>query len=420
MIADYTISIFLDTRRVKESKLYPVKLRVFSSTIKKAKLYPTNFDLTIKDYTSIWETIKPRKEHQELRFKMDAVRQKANETAESIQPFTFEKFEKKLYLKSSESDNVFYQYELLINKLNKTGHIGNASNYNLSLKSIKAFIKHKNSKEPSRLSFIEITPDWLAEYEAYMVDEIERSSTTVSIYLRALRAVYNGAMSENESLKEVYPFGKGKYEFSSVKKVKKVLSKEDLKKLFECDPQTPEQEKAKDFWFFSYACNGANIKDIALLTTKQLDKETIKFFRAKTKNTSKKDSKEVTVYLNDYSKAILNKYAGLSNGTSEYIFATHTKVSVNDNDTVKHAKIKNFTKFINQNLKKLAEKNGISSDISTYWARHSFATNAIRSGASMEFVMEALSHGNLKTTQGYFSGFEDKDKKAFMQNIMNF
>ena len=419
MVLDYTISIYLDTRRPKDNGLYPVKLRVFSSAIKKAKLYPTIFDLSLKEFASAWEVTKPRTEHKQLRLDLQAIENKANETAQTIKPFTFDKFERKLYIKASDTDNVFYQYELLIKKLNKTGHIGNASNYDLSLKSIKAFIKYRNGKEPTRLNFIEITPDWLAEYEAYMIDELERSSTTVSIYLRALRAVYNGAMSENESLKEVYPFGKGKYEFSSVKKVKKVLSKEDLKKLFDCIPQTPEQEKAKDFWFFSYACNGANIKDIALLTTKQLSKETIKFFRAKTINTSKKDSKEVTVYLNDYSNAILKKYANLD-GKNEYIFTEHTKVSINDNDTVKHAKIKNFTKFINQNLKKLAEKNGISSDISTYWARHSFATNAIRSGASMEFVMEALSHGNLKTTQGYFSGFEDKDKKEFMQNIMNF
>ncbi|MCA6438155.1 MAG: tyrosine-type recombinase/integrase, partial [Bacteroidetes bacterium] len=80
----------------------------------------------------------------------------------------------------------------------------------------------------------------------------------------------------------------------------------------------------------------------------------------------------------------------------------------------------NFTKFINQNLKKLALNNGITSEISTYWARHSFATNAIRSGASMEFVSEALSHSNLKITQGYFSGFEDKDKKELMETLMKF
>jgi integrase/recombinase XerD len=203
----------------------------------------------------------------------------------------------------------------------------------------------------------------------------------------------------------------------AVSKVKKALTQEDLKKLFACEPKTPEQEKAKDFWFFSFACNGANIKDIALLTNKEVNEDTVKFYRAKTINTSKKDLKEIVVYLNDFSKTIIKKYGNLNKEKGEYVFDI---ISSKQSEAVKHKNIKNFTKFINQNLKKLAQSNGITKDISTYWARHSFATSAIRNGATMEFVMEALSHNNMKTTKGYFAGFEDKDKKEFMKNLMDF
>ena len=48
------------------------------------------------------------------------------------------------------------------------------------------------------------------------------------------------------------------------------------------------------------------------------------------------------------------------------------------------------------------------------------ATQAIRSGASMEFVGEALGHSNIKTTQGYFAGFQDDNKKDFMEKLMQF
>jgi len=58
--------------------------------------------------------------------------------------------------------------------------------------------------------------------------------------------------------------------------------------------------------------------------------------------------------------------------------------------------------------------------VSTYWARHSFATNAIRNGASMEFVQESLGHGSLSTTQQYFAGFENEAKRDFFQKLMNF
>jgi hypothetical protein len=38
----------------------------------------------------------------------------------------------------------------------------------------------------------------------------------------------------------------------------------------------------------------------------------------------------------------------------------------------------------------------------------------------MEFVSEALSHSNMKTTKGYFAGFEDEAKKELMETLMNF
>ncbi|MDD4156439.1 MAG: tyrosine-type recombinase/integrase [Candidatus Cloacimonetes bacterium] len=81
--------------------------------------------------------------------------------------------------------------------------------------------------------------------------------------------------------------------------------------------------------------------------------------------------------------------------------------------------MKNFIRLINQHFTNFANNNGISDTISTYWARHSFATNAIRSGASMEFVSEALSHSNLKTTQNYFAGFADEAKKDISNKLMD-
>jgi integrase/recombinase XerD len=48
-------------------------------------------------------------------------------------------------------------------------------------------------------------------------------------------------------------------------------------------------------------------------------------------------------------------------------------------------------------------------------ARHSFATTAILKGQSMEFTQEALGHSNIKTTQIYFAGFEDKRKRNLLR-----
>lgn len=414
---DYSTTIVLDERRAKHNGLFPVKLRVYHISQKKAKLYATNYDMGKKDFESIWLTVKPRLEYKEKRKELQAIIDKADEVCNKLKPFSFVQFEKRFLQKLGDNTNIIYLYRQTINKLKAANSYSTASNYELSLKSFCDFITDKKGKAPVVISFFDITPDWLQKYENYMITDLERSRTTVSMYVRTLRTIFNTAITDKDIDADLYPFGKGKYQPPSVKSVKKALSKSDLKKLFEAQPTTPEQQKAKDFWFFSYSCNGMNIKDIALLKYKNLQEDTIKFFRAKTIKTAKSDLHEIAVYLTDFSKEVLKKYANKNTAKNEYLFQI---ISTTDKAEIQHKKIKNFTKFVNQNLKKLAEANGITGDISTYWARHSFATNAVRSGASMEFVMEALSHNNLKTTQGYFAGFEKDIQKEISQKLMEF
>lgn len=417
MKRQYSISIYLDIRRKLKNGKYPVKLRVYSALIKKQKHYPTKFEFSKDQFKKVWETQKPRRENQEDRKEIQAVEIKAEEVAKAINPFSFEKFEKRLYMKAGESDNVFFHYDQQIKHYLKFDRIGTADNYSLSEKSIKEYINHYSGKESEKISFHEITPDWLESYEKYMIDTKERSRTTVGIYLRPLRAIFNKAINDKDIPKETYPFGKSKYQIPSPKRVKKALSREQLKKLFEAKPQIPEQEKAKDFWFFSFSCSGMNLKDIATLRYKNMQGNKLIYYRSKTINTSKANLKPIETYLNDYSLSVIEKYGNPNKSPENLIFTI-----INDQQTKdeQHRIIKNFTRFVNQNLKNLAEAEGLPGEISTYWARHSFVTSAIRNGASMEFVSEALNHSDMKVTQNYFNGFEDEDKEQLMNNLMNF
>lgn len=419
MESNYNISIYLDTRRAKAKGLFPVKLRVYAPSYSKTKFYTTKFNLTEKDFQSTWETTKPRKEFQELRLKIQAVETKANDTAKELKVFSFEQFEKKFLGKTGQSEDVYYHYEQMIETLKANNQFGTASNYLLSMKSLKNFVSIKSGKQPKKLLFIEITKDWLQKYENHMIDGLSRSRTTVSMYLRALRTIFNNAKKGNIIKVEAYPFGEGegKYEIPNGDNVKKALSKTQLKTLFEATPSTPEQEKAKDFWFFSFACNGMNIKDIALLKWENYKGDKLVFYRAKTIRTTKKNPKLTTVYLTDFAIKIIEKYSNEIRTPKGLIFQI---ISDELSKEQQYSTIKNFTRFLNQNFKTFAVSAGLNESISSYWARHSFATSAIRNGASMEFVSEALSHSNIKTTQGYFAGFEDESKREFMNTIMDF
>jgi integrase len=237
------------------------------------------------------------------------------------------------------------------------------------------------------------------------------------MYLRALRAIFNDAIQQGAISTEIYPFGKNKYQIPAVRTVKKALKKEDLRILMDAEVGTPEQEKARDFWFFSYACSGINPKDIALLRWENLQDNTLTFYRAKTTNTARKDLKPITATLNGFSAGIIEKYGSKYRNPKSLIFDI---ISDDMSKEQQHWKVKNFTRFVNQNLKKLAKSVGLPPEISSYWARHSFATIAIRMGVSMEMVSEAVGHRNIRTTQGYFAGFEKDSKQELANLIMDF
>jgi site-specific recombinase XerD len=418
MKSQYSISIYLDTRRSKGKDKYPVRLRVYAKNLQKQKLYSTKFDFTENEFDSIWNTTKPREKYKKDRLKLQVLEAQANKIAEGLSTFSFEKFEKKLYRKPGEEIKINYQYEQAIAELLKYKQIGTANSYTYSKKSIQDYCE--NSSRPTdflSLTFFDITPAWLKNYQKYMIDDNEKSPTTVSIYLRVLRTLFNKVIEEGEIGKDAYPFGRRKYKIPSARKVKKALNAAELAILFKAKPKTRDQEIAKDFWFLSYSCQGINLKDLALLKYENIGAESIHLDRAKTSGTSDSDQRAITIYLNDYSKNIIKKYSKGTGMPKDLLFdIVATDQSPQDQESAKN----NFIRYINQHIKKLAQANNLTDQISYQWARHSYATNALRKGASMEFIQEALGHGNLKTTQNYIAGFDDETKREFAKGIMNF
>jgi len=250
MNISYSISIYLDTRRKKVSGKYPVKLRVFTPVPRIQKLYPTKFEFEVKEFKSIWETFKPRNEYKEARKQLQNIELNAQKLADSLEMFSFEQFEKKLFRKANDGNDVFYQFNITINKLKSMSQIGTANLYDASLKSIKNFLLYKKGDIPSKLSFYEVTSDWLEQYERYMLDTLNRSHNTVSMYLRSFRAIFNRAIDDKDIDKEIFPFGKKKYKIPSARGIKKALTKSELKTLFDAKPNTINKKKLKIFGFF--------------------------------------------------------------------------------------------------------------------------------------------------------------------------
>ncbi len=272
MNSEYHISIVLDKRRKKQNGKFPVKLRVFTPSPRVQKLYSINFDMTEVEFANVWETLKPKREHKEIKLKLQSIEIKAIEIAENLKYFTFESFENSWFNKSSVlKNNINSYYDEAIEQYKINNQIGTAVNYEYSIKSLMVYNEQKS------LNFQDVTVQWLKGYERFMIDTMEKSQTTVGIYLRPLRAIFNKAKEDRIINAELYPFGKRKYSIPAPNNVKKALSPEHLKLLFESVPVSIDQQKAKDFWFFSYFGNGMNIKDIANLRYKDLTEKLFYF-----------------------------------------------------------------------------------------------------------------------------------------------
>ena len=58
--------------------------------------------------------------------------------------------------------------------------------------------------------------------------------------------------------------------------------------------------------------------------------------------------------------------------------------------------------------------------VTTYTARHSFATTLKRSGVNVSFISEAMGHKDIKTTENYLGSIEETDRNKIANILTNF
>ncbi len=410
------LKIALDTRRQKESGLYPVKLQI--SYRRETKRYGTDYSLT-KDqfnyilnpslYKGVFDT-KVKRALSDIQLKLNAIQVHANEIITKLQDFSFEQFEKKLYQKKLATTDVYQYYETAIERYKEKERFGTASNYQCSLQSLKTF--------SPKLCFKDITVEFLEKYEAWFLGR-GKSISTVGIYLRPLRAILNEAIEDGIISKENnYPFGKRRYQIPASKNIKKALTIEEMSRFFQYEPISGTwYDKAKDFFIFSYLGNGINMKDIALLKNGDIEGDYIRFTRAKTAQTNRTSSTQISICIVPEMRVIIDKWRNINQHSDNFLFPILDK-SMN---TERQCKIiQQFTKNINTYLKKITSSIGINKPVTTYFARHTFATVLRRSGASTEMISESLGHTSTKTTSSYLDSFEDDKYKEILSVLTKF
>ncbi len=173
--------------------------------------------------------------------------------------------------------------------------------------------------------------------------------------------------------------------------------------------EKPTVQLAKDLFLFSYLCSGMNFTDIANLKPDYISGNQLQYIRQKT-------SQKINVLLVPDAINLLLKYKANSE-SSGYSFPILNS-QIHKTAKQKQYRIHKVLGQTDKGLKRIAELCKIKINLTSYVARHSFATILKNSGVNIALISEALGHSELSTTQIYLDSFENSQVKEAMKHLL--
>ncbi len=303
-------------------------------------------------------------------------------------------------IKGPSSTISFSQFtNVLIERTRKANKLGNADSYQWALNAFHNF------SQKTDLYFSDIDFKFLSKLKEYHLGN-GNSINGLNVYLRAVRAIFNKAINEGVVSREVYPFVKFKIKNEITKK--RAISKEDMQKIADLELyEDTEEWHTRNLFLFSFYTIGMNWSDMANLKIENINSGRVFYKRNKT-------HKEYTIAINPKIQAILDYYTDGKAG-DEYVFSIIDRTD-NIEDTRKD--IRNKLKTFNKYLKLIGKNAGIEGNLTSYVARHSWASIANFAGIQLGVISQGMGHADLKTTQTYLAEFENSDIDAANANII--
>lgn len=297
-------------------------------------------------------------------------------------------------------------YLSLIEDLKQKGRIGNSYAYLNSYNTLRNFNKGKKLN----YTFSHIDVSFCKRFEDWMRSKGNKD-TTLSYQFRTLRATYNKAIEAKIVAREKNPFIEYKLSHFNTKTIKRALSKNDILKIInaDCTSQSKLRQLTHDLFSFSYLCGGISFVDIANLTRQNIIEDRLIYQRQKTHG-------NINLLLSKEASAIIEKYSTYQQ-KAEYLFPIlHCKRHITPMQ--KNNRVHKICHQVNTELRKFAQELGITAEVTTYVARHSFATILKKSGVNIGIISQALGHQDIKTTQIYLSKFDNEQVDDAMKNLL--
>jgi integrase/recombinase XerD len=385
---------------------YPVKLRVTFN--RKVKYYYLGLRLSDDQFSGLFRQKQLKSQYQELAHYLT----KAETIIEDLrEEFEWGKFENLFFSRNIDKNSnpdVFASISRYIAQLEKEGRIKSQQSYVSTLNHIKTYHGRKN------LLFSDITTNWLKDFHQYLAGQGKKNST-IGIYMRNIRAIFNQEIANNRIKSEVYPFGRNKYRPPASKKVKKALDINEVTEIFNFQTQTEAEKWARDMWIFSYLANGMNIKDIALLKYENISGEEIHFVRSKTMHSTIENQRPIQIHYHEELRKIIAKWGNPDQKPSNFIFDILHPDDLSPMQVTRD--VNQAVKIINKYMKRIGGHLGLDRPPTCMFARHTYSTVLKRANVPIEMISEALGHTSIKTTEIYLDSF-DNERRADISKLL--
>lgn len=387
-----SVRLMLNKGRRLNNGTYPLVFQVIHS--RRKKLLYTGFRLKEEVFNEAEEKIVDgtdatltatdiTKMNRELRKMKNMIHTRIRQLERTTEPFTVEDV-----LAQFTRANVRQQFYILryidtqIERKKKLKKEGTAAAYKSTRSSLAKFLDGSDIRMP------EIDLRFIRRYEDFLYNN-GVAENTVSYYLRNLRTLYNQAVVDGYHPHGEYPFVKA--QTRPAKTVKRALSREDLQTMANLKLEdAPELKFARDLYLFSFYAQGMAFVDIVLLKKSDIYNGVLTYSRHKSKQF-------IRITVTPQMQELMDKYET----EGKYVFPI-----IRDNSSSEYTQYRLALGRINRHLKRIAAMIDVKIPLTTYTARHTWATLARDCGAPVSVISAGLGHTSEEMTRIYLKEFD--------------
>ena len=283
-----------------------------------------------------------------------------------------------------QSQSVFAFFRLQIDKKEQMQCFGTKSNYVSAANRFMEFRHHED------LTFSQMTSEMMEMYQAWLWNR-GVGQNTVAFYLRTLRTLYNKAVEAGQAPpNDIFAH----VQTANVRTAKRAISVKDIRKIENLDlPTGSSLDKARDLFLLSFYLRGMAFVDMAFLKKTDLKCSMVNYNRRKT-------HQNLNIEWMKPMQAIIDKYAEQTKN-SPYLLPILT--GKESSPYTAYRKVEHNT---NYNLKKIGEMVGLKIPLTTYVARHTWASVALHMNIPIATISQGMGHNSYKTTQIYLQSLD--------------